>query len=657
MSSKVRRVAGALLIVTACGAGATGFLIGDSSIDAGKSPQARLAAEASRRNVETAWKIQREALETKISAVVAIPPLQAALTNQVDGHTLVDLFETEEWWRPVRDEFKALRLISGGDLLAAQGKLDIGTADRDLVATARKQRVTSALVLVNGIPLVLAAARIPVTEAAAPVLVLANPLDIAALQALADRTGQAIMLSEVGGSIAIAGTSEQRLLIQGLAGREPSSVIVDPKGHWVAAVVTLAPGVRVWTLHTVTIEGLASQNRSIIPWAIAPLFLAVGLLLLLSRRREVPAGAAPIAQVLKDTTLRFGTPSQPQRRVESTVLNVASPPRKSASTNGPSVATTEAAAAAARAQPRTFGRYKLLDQLGQGGMADIYTAVATGVEGFTRVFVLKRLRTELAKDKDAISQFIDEARMQAGLVHSNIVPVFDFGVVNGEYFMTQEYIVGRDLVRIVQRYYEFTKRSMEPRYAYYIAHETLLALEYAHTKRDREGNPIGIVHRDVSAGNIMVSLEGEVKLFDFGIVKARGRSTQTQVGMVKGNTSFMSPEQARGQDVDARSDVFSLALVMYYCLTGRLLYEGGNDLDVLYKAASGPTAKDWEAINQLAHPAPQIFLRALAVDPAQRFQSAAEFAHELAPHVNGVKAESASLMQLLFGEELRREAA
>jgi serine/threonine-protein kinase len=168
---------------------------------------------------------------------------------------------------------------------------------------------------------------------------------------------------------------------------------------------------------------------------------------------------------------------------------------------------------------------------------------------------------------------------------------------------------------------------------------------------------MGIVHRDVSAGNIMMSLEGEVKLFDFGIVKARGRSTQTQIGMVKGNTSFMSPEQARGQDVDARSDLFSLALVMYYCLTGRLLYEGDNDLDVLYKAASGPTPKDWEAIYQLPRPAPEIFARALAVDPAQRYQSAAEFAQDLSPHINGVKAEAASLMQLLFGDELRREAA
>jgi hypothetical protein len=644
MSSKVRRVAGALLILAACAAAATGYVVGGGlPIEPSKSPQARLAAEAARRNVDSAWKAQRLALEAQATAIAAIPPLHSALNSQVDGHTLLDLFETEEWWRPVRDDFKGIRLIVGEQLMASQGKLDMGAADHDLVAAARKDEVASTVAVVAGMPLVLVAVHVPELGAEAPVLVLGNPLDASVIRSLADRTNQAIMLSDAAGSTAIAGPAEQRLMIQGLAGRETSPFVVDPQGRWVAAVVALGAGVRVWTLQPVVLEGLATQTRTLVPWAVAPLLLAIGLVLLLSRQR---AAGAPSAEVHKDVTLRFGTPAHPQRRVESQVFNVSSPQ-----------ATGTAPVMPTKSAPKIFGRYKLLDQLGQGGMADIYTAVASGVEGFTRTFVLKRLRAELAKDKEAISQFIDEARMQAGLVHSNIVPVFDFGVVNGEYFMTQEYIIGRDLVRIVQRYYEYTKRSMETRFAVYIAHETLLALEYAHTKRDRDGLPMGIVHRDVSAGNIMVSLEGEVKLFDFGIVKARGRSTQTQIGMVKGNTSFMSPEQARGQDVDARSDLFSLALVMYYCLTGRLLYEGDNDLDVLYKAASGPTPKDWEAISALPRPAPEIFARALAVDPAQRYQSAAEFAQDLAPHINGVKAEAASLMQLLFGDELRREAA
>ena len=132
MSSKVRRIAGALLILAACGAGATGFVVGGVAADPNKSPQARLAAEAARRNVEAAWKAQRLALEAKATAIATISPLHAALNNQVDGHTLVDLFETEEWWRPVRDDFKAVRLIVGEQLIASQGRLDLGTTDHEI---------------------------------------------------------------------------------------------------------------------------------------------------------------------------------------------------------------------------------------------------------------------------------------------------------------------------------------------------------------------------------------------------------------------------------------------------------------------------------------------------------------------------------------------
>ena len=271
--------------------------------------------------------------------------------------------------------------------------------------------------------------------------------------------------------------------------------------------------------------------------------------------------------------------------------------------------------------------------------------------------MLKRLRPELAHDKEAVAQFIDEARLQASLVHSNIVPVFDFGVVAGEYFMTQEYILGRDLLRLLGRYYDHTARGLEPRLAYYVVHEVLLALAYAHSRRDKDGSPMGIVHRDVSPGNVILSLQGEVKLSDFGIVKSNRRVTKTQIGMVKGNANFMSPEQARGQGVDARSDLFSIGQVLYFCLTNELMYAGDNDLDVLYKAASGPTEDDLNRIKMLPDPAPQILEKALSFDPALRFQSAAEFAGVLAAHTGGGKADAANLVQLLFGEELSHEAA
>jgi hypothetical protein len=306
---------------------------------------------------------------------------------------------------------------------------------------------------------------------------------------------------------------------------------------------------------------------------------------------------------------------------------------------------------------KLFGRYRVLERLGSGGMSEVYTAVAHGAEGFSRTFVIKRLRPELAHTKEAVNQFIDEARVQAGLAHSNIVQVFDFGMMGGEYFMIEEYILGRDLSRVSGRCIERTGFRLDPRLVYYIAYEALQALAYAHGKRGRDGENLGIVHRDVSASNIMLSSAGEVKLFDFGIAKANNRQTQTKAGMVKGNANFMSPEQARGQQVDHRSDVFSLGLVMYFCLTNQLLYTGENDLDILYRAACGPNADDLEALSRVPPPAGDILLHALAIDPTVRFQNADQFAAALAPHVSGMKADAASLMELLFGDEMRREAA
>jgi hypothetical protein len=304
-----------------------------------------------------------------------------------------------------------------------------------------------------------------------------------------------------------------------------------------------------------------------------------------------------------------------------------------------------------------FGRYQLLNRIGEGGMSEVFTAMTNGVAGFKRVFVLKRLRPQLSRDAGAVAQFVDEARMQASLVHSNIVPVFDFGRVGDEYFMTQEYIVGRDLGRVMAGQYDRHEETVGARFAMYVAHETLMALQYAHTRLDTDGQPLGIVHRDISPGNVIVSAEGEVKLADFGIVKSNRRTSQTQVGMVKGNANFMSPEQARGQPVDGRSDLFSVGLVLYYCLTNRLAYDGDNDLEVLYKAASGPSAAVREQIDALPSPAREALARALEVEPTHRFQSAAEFAAVLAPSLSGAKTEAARLMKELFGEALLREAA
>ncbi|HVT08563.1 MAG TPA: serine/threonine-protein kinase [Polyangia bacterium] len=556
--------------------------------DEARAEAAVLATEALRAQEQAA---QQSRAEQAVTAAGRIAPLVAALRAHVDGATLVDLFENEDWWRPFRTDFPSVRVIDASHVLAARGP-DLGQAPDAVVAAARDQSLASAVVTAGPQTYVVAA-----TE------------------------------------------------IHGLGdGAANGPVILTIAHPFTPPPPVLAPADAT--------DG-AGQSHSL-RWGLAGGLALCGVALVLSGRSPTPAVAA---EVPHEPTSRFGTPARPRSHALGSAEMTAPGVNKARITDGDAVRIPglHSARPPAAAPGAIFGRYRLVDRLGQGGMSELFIAEANGVEGFTRHFVLKRLRPELARDKEAVAQFVDEARLQAGLVHSNIVPVFDFGVVNGEYFMTQEYIVGRDLGRLVGRYADQHDAGVPETMAYYIAHETLQALAYAHDKRDKSGSPMGIVHRDISAGNIMVSLLGEVKLGDFGIVKSNRRVSKTQVGMVKGNANFMSPEQARGQPVDHRSDLFSLGHVLYYCLTGCLIYTGDNDLEVLYRAASGLTAKDLEALHELPDPAGPILERALAFDPEHRFQSAMEFADALAPHAGTGKAATAKLMQQLFGEELRRQ--
>jgi len=321
-----------------------------------------------------------------------------------------------------------------------------------------------------------------------------------------------------------------------------------------------------------------------------------------------------------------------------------------------------AAAVAAKIEPSServsrggnMGRYHLIDRIGEGGMAEIFFAVAHGAEQFKRHFVVKRMHPHVARNRVAVTQFIDEAQLQARLVHSNIVPVFDFGKAGDEYFLALEYIHGKDLQQVVQRHVEVFGRPLELSVAFHVMHEVLEGLSFAHSQAERDGRSLEVVHRDVSPGNVLLSYRGEVKLTDFGIAKSDKRVSTTEVGMVKGNAGFMSPEQARGDVVDYRSDLFSAGAVLHYCLTGHLLYDGETTMNRLLRAAVGPATAQFGQIDRLALPAAKVLRRALALEATARYQSASDFARDLSIEMCD-RGKLGALMDHLFPPNERRD--
>ena len=288
--------------------------------------------------------------------------------------------------------------------------------------------------------------------------------------------------------------------------------------------------------------------------------------------------------------------------------------------------------------------------------AEIFSAVSFGTGGFRRSFVIKRLRPEMASNPVAVSQFIDEANLASTLVHPNIVPVFDFGQIGGEYFLAQEYIVGRDLARLTRRMLNRAEPALPVSAILFIAHEILNGLEYAYGKRDDDGSPLGIVHRDVTPDNIMISERGEVKLLDFGIMTStQGQNPQTDVNVVKGSVDFMSPEQSRGRPVDQRADLFSLGLVIYFCGARDTLYKGETLYDRLTKSATGPGPEELARIASLPEPLPAILSKVLAVDPDERYETAAVFRAAITPYIVGGAVAVAEIIEKLYGDDLQLE--
>ena len=599
-------------------------------------------------------------IETQAMSAAQLPQIRGQIAV-FDPATLADGFRSEAWWAPFRNDFSVYGVANDSDQLqAVEGMASAELDAAPMIAQARAHRTTSGLLRAGAKswPYAAGAAVIDVPGRAVPaVIFLAQAVDQSFAQDLAAKAGGAVTISDGKSALLSGGNEAEQANLKTAIGREQQALVEGEDGTWSASSSPLLPGLTLWTYAGVGAQAEEyrrdATTSSAAVWAVALLVAGVALFQGLRKQAPQPGTTGATGEA------RGTAGSTPVQGV--TGSSGISGPGHLLVSSGPEEDDPEGATAIRQAPPKPnanmFGRYLLLDRLGEGGMAEVYTAVTYGAEGFRRTFVVKRLRKEMSSNKDVVSAFIDEANLAASLVHTNIVPVFDFGKEGDEYFMAQEYILGRDLGRVNRRSLEKEQKPLPLNQVFYVAHETLKALDYAHTKTGNDGKPMNLVHRDVSPNNILVSARGEVKLFDFGIAKAANRITQTQFGMVKGNVRFMSPEQARGDPVDSRSDLFAIGLVIYYALSGDALYTADTAYNLLVKAAQGPGERELANLKGLPKEAQRVLERALQSNPADRYQTAAEFAQALAPFIAGAHDALARTMERLFGEDIKSEEA
>lgn len=278
-----------------------------------------------------------------------------------------------------------------------------------------------------------------------------------------------------------------------------------------------------------------------------------------------------------------------------------------------------------------FGRYTIERLLGIGGMAEIYRARVSGLEGFEKPVVIKRVRSQYAQDETIVRMFVDEAKICASLNHANLVSVYDFGSEAGHYYMAMEFIDGLDLRTAHVRHAQHYGRPLPWDVSTLIVRDVLRGLDYAHKLTDGAGRPMGIVHRDIDLANVMVRRDGAVKVLDFGCAKAAGfvRRTETVAGVIKGKLGYMSPEQAEDRPLDARSDLWAAGVVLHELLSGRRLFYGEDPLGVIRSVLSRPIPDPRSMNPQVPEALSAIVLRALRRDRDQRFSDAAAMANAL----------------------------
>jgi serine/threonine-protein kinase len=303
----------------------------------------------------------------------------------------------------------------------------------------------------------------------------------------------------------------------------------------------------------------------------------------------------------------------------------------------------------------TFGRFEILGRIAFGGMAEIFLGRETSSVGATRMLAIKRILPHVADDPAFVEMFLDEARLAIQLNHPHICHIYEFGELEGSYFIAMEWIHGAALGKIIRR--ARSKGGLPPEIVARIVAQVAEALHYAHRARDANGQPLGIVHRDVSPQNIMVSYEGQVKLLDFGIAKAQSHTTKTQAGVVKGKFSYMSPQQCMGKPIDARADVFALGVVLYEALVGESLYHRPTEYETMRAVIEEPVPSVRDKKPKLPIELDAIVQKALQKDPEDRFKTAADMQGALEDWLARTgravtTAKIGELMEKLFEEQI-----
>lgn len=273
-------------------------------------------------------------------------------------------------------------------------------------------------------------------------------------------------------------------------------------------------------------------------------------------------------------------------------------------------------------------RYRVLEKLEAGGMAEVFRAESEGLEGFSKQVAIKRVLPHLSEKTKFIAMFLDEARLSAQLSHSNVVQVFDIGRGDNTFFIVMEFVDGVNLKAIAETF-AVSGQRMPVQVAAYIATEICKGLEYAHGLQDSSGRALGIVHRDISPPNILITKFGEVKIVDFGLAKASSQLERSEPGIIKGKFAYLSPEAAEGKDVDSRADIFAVGIILWEALTGERLFLGDSDLQTVRNVQAAVVRAPSELNRQVPPELERIVLRSLARNLNERYPSAREMALDL----------------------------